>query len=537
MFNWHSLRFRLLGLGALFLMLVIGQAVMITVTAEQNLDHSRTLADTTLTKLNLAHRARLNVVQVQQFLSDISATRGLDGLDDGLDEAASNAQRFKSALAELKRIDPDNAGEYQSLEQAFAPYYLIGRQMAEAYMQDGPSAGNRMMPKFDQAASRLSDKLNRFVDEAVANAQERTHELSHGEALGQNWALGSSVVLILALVMMLILNVRGIRQLPAVTQALEGIAQGRLSGNPLPVSGKDEVSQLAATTNRMREDLHSLVSHILGAADSLVTSVTQLSSGLGQASHRLNEQTRETEQVAAAMEELQSSVADVAGHTASAADAAKAADENVSTGHAVMTPLLQDVEGLAREMAETAALMSEVERESGEIGNILEVIQGVAEQTNLLALNAAIEAARAGEDGRGFAVVADEVRGLAAKVQSASHDIQRMIESLQGRIKQAVGAMESGRETSAQGAERASDAQHQFNAIREAVTQLTDMNTQVASTTEEQSAVAEDMSRRLQQISAASGEAVSGVDESSQAGEALLEEAHRLKGSVSRFQL
>ena len=535
--NWHSLRTRLLGLGTVFLLLVLCQAALTAWTTRQTLSLSQQIADQTLVKLNLAHDAKLAVVQVQQFFSDISATRGQNGLDDGLSQASHQADLFRKDIARLKQIDPSNTRLYEGLASTFEPYYSIGRKMAGAYVKGGPAAGNAMMPRFDQAADSLGKKLDRFVKEAVVQAKGGTQDLVRVEQRRRDWNLAGSVVLILGLLAMIAVNLKGIRLLPAVTSALGLIADGHLKGEPLPVGGRDEVSQLAEATNRMRSQLHGLVGNILNAADSLVDSVSRLSSGLGQASGQLDEQTRETEQVAAAMEELQSSVADVAGHTSSAAEAANQADQSVSAGHQVLEPLLADVERLANDMTETAALMAAVEKESGEIGGILAVIQGVAEQTNLLALNAAIEAARAGEAGRGFAVVADEVRGLAAKVQSASHDIQKMIENLQSRINGAVGAMETGKVTSARSADRANDAQRQFEAIREAVARLTDMNTQVASTTEEQSAVAEDMSRRLQQISQSSTEAVAGVSESSRAGESLLDEAQRLKERVSRFEV
>lgn len=535
--NWQSLRTRLLGLGTLLLLMALGQAALTLWTTRQTLSLSQQIAAHSLVKLNLAHEAKLAVVQVQQFLSDISATRGQNGLDDGLSQASQQADLFRKDVARLERIDPRNSTTYQELTEKFEPYYSIGLRMAHAYVKGGPAAGNSMMPQFDKAADSLANKLDSFVKEAVVQAHDATQDLVRAEQRRRDWDLAVSVVLILALLAMLAVNLKGIRQLPAVTEALGRIADGHLKGDPLPVIGRDEVSQLAEASNRMRSQLQGLVGNILTAADSLVGSVSRLSAGLGQASGRLDEQTRETEQVAAAMEELQSSVADVAGHTSSAAEAANQADGSVSAGHQILEPLLADVERLAHDMTETAALMEEVEKESGEIGGILAVIQGVAEQTNLLALNAAIEAARAGEAGRGFAVVADEVRGLAAKVQSASHDIQTMIENLQSRINGAVGAMETGKVTSARSADRANDAQRQFEAIREAVARLTDMNTQVASTTEEQSAVAEDMSRRLQQISQASGEAVSGVTESSREGESLLGEAQRLKEMVSRFEV
>lgn len=537
MVNWHSVKTRVLGLGLAFLLLLLAQATFMVLTTHESLSSSQSLSAFTLQKLNLANDAKLSVVQVQQFLSDISATRGQNGLNDGLDQAKAHAAQFREDMRKLKQIDPDNQSHYDDIIQAFEPYFDIGQKMAKVYVDQGPAGGNAMMPQFDKAAGVLGDRLDSFVEQAVKQTQMETLMLSEQLRLSRNWTLGLSTLMILGLVLLIWMIFRSIRQLPEVTSALTLIARGDLSGDPLKVVGKDEISQLASATNSMRSELHGLVGGILQAADTLVASVTRLSAGLNQASVQLDQQSQETELVASAMEELQSSVADIAGHTSSAAGAATQADESVMKGRQVLEPLLADVNRLANDISGTATLMSEVEQESHEIGGILSVIQSVAEQTNLLALNAAIEAARAGETGRGFAVVADEVRELAGKVQSASHDIQRMIESLQSRIQSAVASMEAGRETSTKGAEMANRAQEEFDAIGAAVGSLNDMNIQVASTTEEQSAVAEDMSRRVQQISLASGEAVAGVAESSKAGEALLQEAQGLKHMVSRFRV
>lgn len=524
-----------MGLGAIFFVLLVAQTLLTAWTTQRSLTLSQGLAEKTLVKLNLAHQAKLSVVQVQQYLSDVSATRAQDGLDDGLALAREQADRFRSQISELKAIDPEGVSQYEELEKDFEPYYRIGAEMAQAYISGGPAAGNAMMPDFDQAAATLGENLDRFVADAVATTGLHTAELTDGAHMARNWGLVMSAVLLLGLIVMIVLNFRGIRQLPAVTEALGQIAGGDLTGEPLPVKGKDEISALAQATNSMRDQLNSLVGGILHAANALVASATQLSAGLGTVSNQLHSQNQETEQVASAMEELQVSVAEVASHTSSAADAASQADASVSSGREILEPLLADIERLAKEMTDTSSMMEEVEKESGEIGGILSVIQGVAEQTNLLALNAAIEAARAGDAGRGFSVVADEVRGLAAKVQSASQDIQKMIENLQSRIKTAASAMENGRVTGTRSADGAANAQHQFDAIRQAVARLTDMTTQIASTTEEQSSVSEDMSRRLQQISHASTEAVAGVRESSEAGSSLRGEADRLKEMVARF--
>ena len=144
-----------MGLGSLFLLLLLAQAAFMVSTTHESMSSSRKFSNVTLKKLNLAHDAKLAVVQVQQFLSDISATRGQNGLNDGLEQAKLHAAQFSDDMRQLKQIDPDNQARYDAILQAFEPYFEIGQKMAKVYVDKGPVGGNAMMPQFDKAAAIL----------------------------------------------------------------------------------------------------------------------------------------------------------------------------------------------------------------------------------------------------------------------------------------------------------------------------------------------------------------------------------------------
>ncbi|WP_420801155.1 methyl-accepting chemotaxis protein [Pseudomonas chlororaphis] len=242
-----------------------------------------------------------------------------------------------------------------------------------------------------------------------------------------------------------------------------------------------------------------------------------------------NDQFNRTDQVATAMNEMSATAQEVARHAADAARAADDADQSAQQGEQVMQGTIHTITLMRGEIANTAEVIRRLEADSGRIGKVLEVIRGIAEQTNLLALNAAIEAARAGEAGRGFAVVADEVRSLAQRTAASIIEINQIIQSVQTGALDAAHAIESGQARSDASVEQVTQAGSMLERITEAVEAIRDMNRQIATAAEEQTSVAEDISRNLTEITSIASTNLDNVQRTERASQNL----HELSGQLN----
>ncbi|WP_371921701.1 MULTISPECIES: methyl-accepting chemotaxis protein [Pseudomonas] len=250
----------------------------------------------------------------------------------------------------------------------------------------------------------------------------------------------------------------------------------------------------------------------------------------------MQQQYREVDQVATASHEMSATAQDVARSAAQAAEAARGADHATREGLGVIGKTTSAIEQLASEMSAAMEEVQGLASSSEQIGSVLEVIRAIAEQTNLLALNAAIEAARAGEAGRGFAVVADEVRNLAKRTQDSVEEIRQVIEGLQNGTREVVGSMHSSHRQAQGSVEQVEHAVAALQRIGDAVAVITDMNLQIASAAEEQSAVAEEINRNVAAIRDVT-ESLSGqAQESAQVSQALNRLANHQQGLMDQFR-
>ena len=305
----------------------------------------------------------------------------------------------------------------------------------------------------------------------------------------------------------------------------------------LDEDGKNEIARLGKAFNKFVTKIQKVIVDVTDSTETLSLSADEMSSIAQSTRMSVDQQKTGIEQVAAAINEMSASVQEVATNTTDAANSAMEADDQAKQINIIVDDTIKSVSKLASEVEQIGTVINELQNQTQNIDTVLDVIKGIAEQTNLLALNAAIEAARAGEQGRGFAVVADEVRTLASRTQDSTREIQEIIESLQSGANSAVEAMKSGREEAEVTLQKAGKAGTSLVTITRAIESISSMNTQIATSAQEQSSVANDINQNISSISVLADQSAEGVTQSQSVSGKLSTLSNHLHSLVAQFKV
>ena len=572
----------LIGFGVLVLFFLCGTVFALNVQ-QKAIEKSEGLSNVNLPLALAAADMKLQAIQVQQWLTDVSATHNPAGYKDA-QEAYENFKNGIKVFEEVYAKTGNSAGvaQLEPLKSGIEALYASGKKMAETYISQGIEQGNTLMEDFDSSSAALAASLDPFIKE-----QRNTAEQSSAELQSQLLSLRMIQLVVLGLCLFVgflsfFLVTRSVKaqlgaEPEAVAQAAAEIAKGNFGfketvvGKAVGVYGailqmRDQLqknfqeitsrSQEAQEQTTIAKEAEARANKALEDAEKAKREgVLQAASSLGAIVKNLNttsttlhgyvekivegahDQADRVNASSESMGEMRSTVQDIAQSASSAAHVADTARERALAGVGAVKDVISQVEAARTQAQELKVDMAELGKQTNSIGQVLGVINDIADQTNLLALNAAIEAARAGEAGRGFAVVADEVRKLAEKTVIATKEVDTALKQLHLGTERSIAAVDGTVDIIAKATEKTTVSGEALDAIVSLVNDTAGQVSSIASAAEEQAVASEQINDSLNDISSITNTALTTMNDAALAMTDLrneVEEVNKLIHDLER---
>ncbi len=451
----------------------------------------------------------------------------------------AHADKGIQLLKQMQQRSDLEAEEKQTLAALEEPLAKYRKNIAQAMdiAQSDIATGTGMMLAADKRFGEIDAKLKIFL---AAQKQEADEFIAHAVARTQQTMLVSLIVFTLgfavAIATSLILAGKITAPILAAMRAATSIASGNLT-NRIDSSGTDETAQLTRALASMQDNLRQLIAQIGANAHHTGDTSNNMAKTFARIQDAVTGQNEATGAVAAAIQEMSVSISNINDNASSALNANQNSAELAQQGVATIQEAFNEMQRIARNVEESAAVVERLGQQSTEISQIIRVIREVADQTNLLALNAAIEAARAGEAGRGFAVVADEVRKLAEKTTASAEQISGMIAAIQESAGQAVSTIHDVVSQVQTTAGSANDARAAIDKIHTSAVQSKGFAHEISRALREQSQASNLIAEQVEGITRMSEQNAASVAAASHAMQSLERDSNALQSDVARFTL
>lgn len=465
----------------------------------------------------------------------LDKSSALSILNDAVQTAQQNWQLYLAT-----NLTAEERGLITQVEQSLSPFVSQFQQFRAGIENDTFRALDEQ--QYNTLLYKSADPLSSALDKLILLqlAESDKFRLTADDDFKQfSWVF---IIVIIGVIVMLVLTARLIyasinNPLSSLRNAIKRVGQDLDLKTRVDCVGSDEIAVTGQTFNQTLEKLQLFFAELGSAIQQMAAASEQMHSISVQVTNTADEQSHKATLIATAVTEMSAAIQEVAGNALSTSEQANTTDILSQQGYGSVKENVAAIGQLSEALVKAAEIIANLNQESDKISQVLSVIRSIAEQTNLLALNAAIEAARAGEAGRGFAVVADEVRTLATRTQQATESIRSMIENLQGSSKSAVTAMQTSEQYAEMSVKKADDAGNVIEKIKDSITTIVDMNVQISTATEEQTIVADDISKNISEFTMSIAEVSRSAKESSAASEMLAKLAADLQMQARAFKV
>ncbi|MBE9608277.1 methyl-accepting chemotaxis protein [Chitinilyticum piscinae] len=531
---------------SLLLLFLVGVVVLGVLSTRDIHQQSRAILATEVAIGDAAQEIRYALTRTRQKEKSLFISIG----NPGEDNPAANKQELDQVLAELDKsiaafrqlpLDPELARLAGGMPDKLAIYRKaldgIYREITAGTITTAYQADEALKP-----FKKPIYELNQAVKDVASQAAERTRARSQvieeeaGQIQLKLLGLGGIAVLVAAVLAWLIAR-SIILPIRSLCSDLQRIERERDLSHGISYQGRDELGDMAAATSGLIAALAGTMQQLQAQSRQLKEAARQLAAASAQVRTGSERQADESTSMAAALEQISTSISHISGLSDDARERSRASGDAASEGARQIDSMVQDIRAIAEAIQHAAHSAEALDASSDRISGITLVIKDVADQTNLLALNAAIEAARAGEQGRGFAVVADEVRKLAEKTAQSAQEIATMISSIQQGAKSMAGQMRRSVESVNAGMEVSQQAGCAIGTISSSAGAVVELIAELNTALREQSAASQMLASRVEHI-------VQMVDENSRstgmvaqtAGE-LDSLADRLSSDIARYKV